>query len=584
MSADPRDQRRFVELFGQVPWFATLPVEARELLAAGCEWRSICGGEALFFEGEASDAVYLLVNGGLAAFQRDVHGAGHLVGHIMAGESVGELGVLISRPRSATVRALRDSELVRLPGAHLDVLAETFPQALLGLARLALRRHGELQSHDAPPRTLALLPQSPGVDVDAFAARLAEELAHVGSVRVLRADEAGKPSGHYHAIEATSTFVLYVADANHEDWRNQCRRQADALLFVVRASDTPVSNAAWPDAADEAVARRQYLVVQHLDKPRLGAARRWHGFCPRAGIHHVRDARDVARVARLIGGRSLALVLSGGGARGFAHIGVVKALREAGMEIDTVAGTSIGGIIGAGVAAEWSIEEMTELFRRAFYDTNPLSDYTLPLVALVAGRKVSRLLRETYGERDIEDLPLPFFCVSANLTKGDTHVHRDGKLWQALRASVSIPGLLPPVFRGGQVFVDGGVVNNLPVDLMRAQHRGEVIAVDIGGDHALAARDDEYELPPGWQVWMEDRAGYRRPRLREILLRAGMINSGVQTAAARAQSTLLIKPPLADIGLLEWQSFFHAIDRGYQHTLRIVGGPRDALADETPVF
>ncbi|MBL0029811.1 MAG: patatin-like phospholipase family protein [Rhodanobacteraceae bacterium] len=584
MSSASPDRYRFVELFGHVPWFSTLPEQARVLLAAGCEWHRVAGGEPLFFEGEASDAVYLLVNGSLAAFQRDSHGGAHLVGHIMAGESVGELGVLISRPRSATVRALRDSELVRLPATHLDVLAETFPQALLGLARLALRRHGELQTHAAAPRTLALLPLSPGVDLDLFANRLAEDLARFGSVRTLRADEAGQAAGHYHAIEAASRFVLYVADGSDNAWRQQCRRQADALLFVVRASDAPSSDAAWPDAADEAVARRQYLIVQHLSKPRFGAARRWHAFCPRASIHHVRDARDNARVARLIGGQSLALVLSGGGARGFAHIGVVKALREAGMEIDSVGGTSIGAIIGAGVAAEWSIEEMTERFRHAFYDTNPLSDYTLPLVSIVSGRKVSRLLRETYGERDIEDLPLPFFCVSANLTKGDAHVHRDGTLWQSLRASVAIPGLLPPVFRGGQVFVDGGVVNNLPVDLMRAQHRGEVIAVDIGGDYALSALDDEYELPPGWKLWMQDRAGYRRPRLREILLRAGMINSGAQAASARAQSTLLIKPPLADIGLLEWQSFFHAIDRGYQHTLRIVGGPKDALADETPVF
>jgi len=584
MSLDPREQRRFVELFGQVPWFATLPVQARELLAAGCSWRSVAGGEALFFEGEASDAVYLLVNGSLAAFQRDSHGISHAVGQIMAGESVGELGVLISRPRSATVRALRDSELIRLPAAHLELLAERFPQALLGLARLALRRQGELQPHGAAPRTLALLPHSPGVDLAGFAAMLERELQRFGSVRVLHAGDAGHDAGHYHAIEHASRFVLYVGDGMSSAWRDQCRRQADALLFVVRADESPALDAVWPDATDEAVERRQFLVIEHERAARPGAARRWHAFCPRAAIHHLRHQADCARLARTIGGQSLALVLSGGGARGFAHIGVVKALREAGMEIDSIGGTSIGAVIGAGVAAEWSIEEMTERFRHAFYDTNPLSDYTLPLVSIVSGRKVARLLRETYGEREIEDLPLPFFCVSANLTRGEAHVHREGLLWQAVRASVAIPGLLPPVFRAGQVFVDGGVVNNLPVDLMRRTHRGEVIAVDIGGDHAVFAGDDEYQLPPAWKLWMEDRAGYKRPRLREILLRAGMIDSGAQTASARAQSTLLIQPPLADIGLLEWQSYFHAIDRGYQHTLRIVGGPKDALADETPVF
>lgn len=585
MTASAREQRHFADLFAEVTWFAALPGDARELLAAGCRWRRLAGGEALFFEGEASDAVFLLVHGSLAAFHQDTKGVSRVVGQIMAGETVGELGVLIARPRSATVRALRDSELVELPAAHLETLADRFPQALVGLARLALRRSGETQRQDPPPRTLALLPQSPGVRLAEFAEQLAAQFRQFGSVRCLTVADAGHDAGHYHAIESASKFVLYVADGDDVAWSGQCRRQADALLFVVRAGESPRSDAAWPDVDDEAIARRQLLVVQHDAKMRYGAARRWHAFCPQAAIHHVRENDDVARIARLIGGQSLALVLSGGGARGFAHIGVVKALREAGLQIDRVGGTSIGAIVGAGVAAGWSIEEMTERFRHAFYDTNPLSDYTLPLVSIVSGRKVSRLLRETYGEREIEDLVLPFYCVSANLTRGAVHVHREGKLWQALRASISIPGLLPPVFKGGEVFVDGGVVNNLPVDVMRAQHRGEVIASDISGDYAVTSATDEYDLPPAWKLWLEQRTGMRkRPRLREILLRAGMINSAAMTVSARAQSTLLIQPPLNDIGLLEWDAFFRAIDRGYQHTLRLIGGPKDALEDETPVF
>lgn len=291
-----REQCRFVELFGQVPWFATLPVQARELLAAGCSWRSVAGGEALFFEGEASDAVYLLVNGSLAAFQRDGRGISHAVGQIMAGESVGELGVLISRPRSATVRALRDSELIRLPAAHLELLAEGFPQALLGLARLALRRQGELQPHGAAPRTLALLPHSPGVVLAGFAAMLAQELLRFGSVRVLRAEDAGHDAGHYHAIEHASRFVLYVGDGMNSEWRDQCRRQADAS-FVVRADESPTLDAVWPDATDEAVERRQFLVIEHDGPARPGAARRWHAFCPRAAIHHLRH-RAFPQIAR----------------------------------------------------------------------------------------------------------------------------------------------------------------------------------------------------------------------------------------------------------------------------------------------
>src|SRR6185369_16563668 len=123
----------------------------------------------------------------------------------------------------------------------------------------------------------------------------------------------------------------------------------------------------------------------------------WMAYAPGAQLHHVRHASDVERVARLLTGRSIGLVLSGGGARGFAHIGVVRALREAGMRIDSVGGTSIGAIIGAGVAADWSDEEMLEKYRIAFVAGRPLKDYTFPFVSLVSGRRVAHLLREAFG-------------------------------------------------------------------------------------------------------------------------------------------------------------------------------------------
>jgi NTE family protein len=110
---------------------------------------------------------------------------------------------------------------------------------------------------------------------------------------------------------------------------------------------------------------------------------------------------------------------------------------------------------------------MVERIRRSFVDTNPTSDYTFPLVSLVSGRKVGRLLRREFGAACIEDSRLPFFCVSTNLTRGQAAVHRQGELWLWLRASVAIPGVLPPVIADNQVYVDGATINNLPVDVMR---------------------------------------------------------------------------------------------------------------------
>ena len=198
--------------------------------------------------------------------------------------------------------------------------------------------------------------------------------------------------------------------------------------------------------------------------------------------HHVRlDIHaDIDRLARLLTGHAVGVVMAGGGARAFTHIGVVKALRQSGVPIDLVGGTSMGAIVAAGVASRWNDEELNERFRRAFVDTNPLNDYTVPLISLFSGRRVTRLLRAAFGEKDIEDLVLSFYCMTANLTTSDADIHTVGRLWRWLRASVAIPGVMPPFNEAGEVHVDGGVIDNFPVRAMRRLGRGVTIGVDIG--------------------------------------------------------------------------------------------------------
>jgi NTE family protein len=302
-------------------------------------------------------------------------------------------------------------------------------------------------------------------------------------------------------------------------------------------------------------------------------------------LHHVHGPADIARVARLLTGRSVGLVLSGGGARGFAHIGVLRALREANIPVDSIGATSIGAIIGAGWAAGWDYEEMVERIRRTFVSSNPLSDYTLPIISLVAGRKVSRLLRQEFGETDIEDLRLPFYCVSANLTNGQLAVHRRGKVWLWLRASIAIPGVLPPVCTEKQAYVDGATLNNLPVDVMREGFRGPIIAVDAGGERGFSSELDMTELPPIWKIRSLLRHMRPSANIMRILLRAGMLNSAATSIAQRELADLLLRPPLEGVDLLDWRAFDRAIDIGYRYAAQALesqgsrlyaAGPRPA--------
>src|SRR6185503_5445280 len=163
---------------------------------------------------------------------------------------------------------------------------------------------------------------------------------------------------------------------------------------------------------------------------------------------------------------------------------------------------------------------------------------------------------------------IDFFCVSSNLTTGQTMVHRRGTLWRWLRSSVAVPGVLPPVLHRGEVLVDGATMNNLPVDVMREFGRGPVIGCDVGADRAFTAQGDDMDMPPIWQLgsWLQRRR--QGPNILRILLRAGMVNSNATTLAHREKTDLLLQPPLAQIDLLNWKAFDRAITAGYDYTVR----------------
>ena len=243
------------------------------------------------------------------------------------------------------------------------------------------------------------------------------------------------------------------------------------------------------------------------------------------------------------------------------------------MPIDFVGGASIGAIIAAGVAMGWGEEEMRLRYRRSFVDSNPVNDYTFPLVALTRGRKVARLLEREYGDVLIEDLRTPFFCLSADLNAARAVEHREGAVWRALRAAVAIPGMIPPVFRGDDVLVDGAAINNLPIDIMHARAPGLVIGCDVSADHRIAPAP-LVNGPPLWKLFSR---GGRRINIFQILMRAGMVNSVSGAAAQRSLADVLLKPPLAGIDLLEWRAFDRAIEAGYQYArARARGASRPA--------
>jgi NTE family protein len=567
------ERRSVVGMLATLPLFRDLDVELIGKIASEIEWFSLPGGNTLFESGDAPDALYFVISGCLGAYARSQDGHTRLVGRIVAGETVGEMALISGKPRTATVVALRDTEVGRFSKAAFEALMLAHPQGLLRIAQLTVARlessQTQVRGKRAIPKTFTLIPHGVDVDIGGFATELVEALNNIGRSELVWSVRGAEHTSHwFNNVESANDFVVYVADPMPTAWSKLCLRQADTLLLVANAADR-VSD--WPALTANVEGRlalqRAELVLLHDGEFLAGAAQRWLAQRPGLSHHHVRRPTDVARVARLLTGHGVGLVLSGGGARGFAHIGVIRALAEAGIPIDVVGGTSIGAIMAAGVAAGWGFDEMRTRFKRSFVDTNPLNDYTLPLVSLVSGRKVGRLLRQEFGSTAIEDLPVPFFCVSSNLTTGRSAIHRSGELWRWLRASVAIPGVLPPVFNKGEVHVDGGAINNLPVDVMRELGRGPIVGVDVGADPAFSTDMDEAEVPPFWKIVQWFRGKKRRVNILQILWRSGMINTAANTYAHRDMTDLLLQPPLEQFDMLNWQAFDRAIDAGYQYAV-----------------
>jgi len=569
--ATTEDWRDAQWLVRTIPVFAGLDGELLDSIADAIEWFALPGGQILFDAGDPADGLYFVVSGSLGAYAPAQNGHRRLVGRAMTGETVGEMALISGKPRNATVIALRDSELGRLPRLAFEKLMLSHPQGLLRISQLMVQRlessQRQVRGRRAVPRTFAVVPNAADAEAATFAAQFATQLERLGRTELVWAQRgADRTSAWFHTIERSNEFVVYVCDPGPTNWSKLCLRQADAVLLLARA-ESPLRQWSQLATSEPTVAnQRTELVLQHhRGEIQPGSTAAWLDAKPGVPHHHVRNSSDIGRVARLLAGRALGIVLSGGGARGFAHIGVLQAIREAGITIDSIGGTSIGAIIAAGYAMQWTQEEMTQRVRRSFVDTNPLNDYTLPLVSLVSGRKVSRLLQREFAAMAIEDSPLPFFCVSSNLTSGQLAVHRRGELWLWLRASVAIPGVLPPVVYGGELFVDGATINNLPVEVMREAGVGRIIGVDVGSDRAFTSASPTSDAPPFWKVFEWFRGRKHRVNILQILWRSGMINSAGNRAARHGLSDLLLQPPLEEIDMLNWKGFDRAVEAGYKH-------------------
>jgi NTE family protein len=208
----------------------------------------------------------------------------------------------------------------------------------------------------------------------------------------------------------------------------------------------------------------------------------------------------------------------------------------------------------------WDDSEIDWRIRKAFVDSSPVKDIALPFIAMTHGLTVGARLKEHFDEQHIADLWLPFFCISSNLTSGSYQIHRRGGLRQALRASIAIPGLLPPVTQDNNVLVDGAVMKNFPTDVMRAMHLGPIIGVDVTRGRNITA--DDVARPSSVWRWILSGDWRKGPPIVSLLMRAATVSTSGDWLANREASDVLVAPRMDKVEIRDWKAYDPAVAAG----------------------
>ena len=592
--------------------------EALELLRAQLEWVEVPGGSTLMTQGEPGESMYLTVSGRLRAYVRsdDGHsGTQRRVADMGRGQVIGEISLFTDAPRAATVVAVRDSVLVRLTKDVFKTLLASSAQVSIALTRQIIQRlQSGTAAHTAAqerPVAMGLLPVNSGVDLQAFGQRLARHLGTVGRVRVVdsttvdaelhepgiaQREGADATANRRIAmlldeIEARNDFVLLLADPEPTPWTRRVSRHCDELLLLADAQAEPTIH----PIEENCLLRRaplaeaaEILVLLHPEGTQCPhGTQQWLDRRPVADHVHVRPAldRDMARLARIQSRTAVGLVLAGGGARGFAHLGIYRALQEEGVEIDCVGGTSIGSVMAAYVASDQPLTTVMDNAREAFR-TNPTGDWSLlPLMSLIKGRRLRHILHDAVGQlvgfpAQVEDLWKNYYCVATNYSRASEQVVRRGSLVKSLLASISIPGALPPVVHEGDLLCDGGTFNNFPVDVMRSSMRGVGTVIGVDLNFRKPRRIELDDIPSSWALLRDKlrpraQRRYKLPSLASYLMQVTILYSMSRQRQSQQLTDLYFNPPMDRVGMLQWNRFEQIVQQGYAHGIQVL----DALDD-----
>lgn len=608
------------------------------------DWVLVESGKAIYRQGDEADCTYVVLSGRLrSVVQRN--GKRELVAEYGRGELCGIIETLTGAQRATTLIAVRDTEIAKLPAGLINSIKLKYPVVvsrlinLLGKRLLSLEHPGlsgqsaEAASSSPGFSTVAVVAVTPDIPLSA----IAHELVHciqISGTGIRISTEVVKAALGPSALEPGNDFkltawlggqedqhkvVVYECDSTERltPWTHQCIRHADCILMFAWADQSPTVSGFEEKLETVSLRTTKELVLLHREDTELprGTSKWLEGRSWISGHHHIKlprrfwtkrserrleelyrqlrleDARpdihsDLSRLARRITGTSVGLVLGGGGARGCSHVGMIKAILEAGIPIDRIGGVSIGAFMGALWCQERDIGKVTVKARsfsqKMSQKWRMVWDLTYPYTSLMSGWGFNQIIEEVFPESQIEDLWLPFFTITTDISVSAPRVHETGSVWRYVRSSMSLASYMPPLCDpvDGHLLLDGGYVNNLPADIMHQKGANHILAVDVGSQ-------DDAELHnygdwlSGWQIlWLKLNPFCSLPRIpsqADIQLRLAYVSCVRQLEEVRnAEYCDYIRPPIDKYGTLQFEAFQEIRDVGYYHGQTYFAGLRKA--------
>ena len=582
----------------------------RKIMLTG-EWITLKHNSKLFDEGEPSDSMFFLVRGFLKAF---INSDGNLkeVGEIKEGEVIGEMGLLSDEPRSASIYSTRESILFKINKEKFDDLMRSSPSVLFALSKQIILRFKKNQNVDTGNENTTFLTliytsqdqknQLSGnkigktldtalgkIDSSYFLDRtlVNEKLGIKDINKELSLEEKYYPLDNLiNNLGKDYKYIILECDPDNNMWTKWCTRIGDKFLFMLDPEDG-INNSSMIREMDgiqkntpkHLLVDRQ-LIIFHQNKNTFptNTIKFLEELHPISNHYHIdiNNEDDFNRLARILTGSSIGVAFGGGGARGIAHIGVYKALIEYGIPVDIVCGTSAGGMMSGLVASRYSIEEITEIFKNFGKNVKvKWADYTLPYSSIVKDPKLIEAYKSFCGEKKIEDLWLPMFCCAVNISSAELTVFDRGSLWRALRATTSLPGLLVPAVDNGSLFVDGGLINNMPGDILKERYNSKLISVNVSPEKDLVPNFSEFPNQTKYLLkkmflrkkFKKDYGHIDIPNLASIMVRSIMVGSAKKTNEVAKISEIYLSPPTDNFKMLDYDNLEKITEVGYKYAV-----------------